>query len=205
MVCLDGVDLRTVRFSSLRDRVVMVPQEGFLFDASLADNLRYGRPEASDGELVESIGSLGLADWFETLRDGLETQVGQRGESLSAGERQLVALVRAYLADPDLLVLDEATSAVDPQTELRITAALDRLLSGRTSVIIAHRLSTAEQADQVLVFDAGRLVERGSHAELVAAGGVYARLHTSWVAQSHLHTPRREVVSRYSGPGPNSG
>jgi len=98
----------------------------------------------------------------------------------------LVALVRAYLADPDLLVLDEATSAVDPQTELRITAALDRLLSGRTSVIIAHRLSTAEQADQVLVFDAGRLVELGSHADLVDAGGVYDRLHTSWVAQSHL-------------------
>jgi len=187
MVCLDGVDLRTLRFSSLRDRVVMVPQEGFLFDASLRDNLRYGRPEASDAELVEAIVSLGLADWFETLRDGLETQVGQRGESLSAGERQLVALVRAYLADPDLLVLDEATSAVDPQTELRISAALDHLLSGRTSVIIAHRLSTAEQADQILVFDAGRLVERGPHAELVAAGGVYARLHASWVAQSHLH------------------
>jgi ATP-binding cassette, subfamily B, bacterial len=186
MVCLDGIDLRTIRFASLRERVVMVPQEGFLFDASLADNLRYGRPEASDAELIDAIESLSLAEWFETLAEGLRTQVGQRGESLSAGERQLVALVRAYLADPDLLVLDEATSAVDPQTELRITAALDRLLSGRTSVIIAHRLSTAEQADQVLVFDAGRLVERGPHAELVGAGGVYARLHTSWVAQSHL-------------------
>jgi ATP-binding cassette, subfamily B, bacterial len=185
-VCLDGVDLTTVRFTSLRERVVMVPQEGFLFDASLADNLRYGRPEASDAELIEAIESLGLADWYATLPGGLETQVGQRGESLSAGERQLVALVRAYLADPDLLVLDEATSAVDPQTELRITAALDRLLTGRTSVIIAHRMSTAEQADQVLVFDAGRLVERGPHADLVAAGGAYARLHTSWVAQSHL-------------------
>jgi ATP-binding cassette, subfamily B, bacterial len=187
-VCLDGVDLRKVRFGSLRERVVMVPQEGFLFDASLADNLRYGRPGATDDELTESIESLSLADWFGTLPDGLDTQVGQRGESLSAGERQLVALVRAYLADPDLLVLDEATSAVDPQTELRITAALDRLLAGRTSVVIAHRLSTAEQADQVLVFDAGRLVERGPHADLVAAGGVYARLHTSWVAQSHLKT-----------------
>jgi ATP-binding cassette subfamily B protein len=185
-VCLDGVDLRTVRFDSLRERVVMVPQEGFLFDASLADNLRYGRPGAADAELVDALESLRLADWFATLPAGLETEVGQRGESLSAGERQLVALVRAYLADPDLLVLDEATSAVDPQTELRITAALDTLLSGRTSVIIAHRLSTAEQADQVLVFDAGRLVERGSHAELVAADGAYARLHRSWVAQAHL-------------------
>jgi ABC-type multidrug transport system fused ATPase/permease subunit len=186
MVCLDGVDLRTVRFTSLRDRVVMGPQEGFLFDASLADNLRDGRPDASDEELIEALEALSLADWYDTLRDGLATQVGQRGESLSAGERQLVALVRAYLADPDLLVLDEATSAVDPQTELRITAALDRLLSGRTSVIIAHRLSTAEQADQVLVFDSGRLVELGTHTALVGAGGVYARLHTSWVAQSHL-------------------
>jgi ATP-binding cassette subfamily B protein len=185
-VCLDGVDLRTVRFDSLRERVVMVPQEGFLFDASLADNLRYGRPGATDAELVEALESLQLADWFASLPSGLDTQVGQRGESLSAGERQLVALVRAYLADPDLLVLDEATSAVDPQTELRITAALDTLLSGRTSVIIAHRLSTAEQADQVLFFDAGRLVERGPHAELVAADGGYARLHRSWVAQAHL-------------------
>jgi ATP-binding cassette subfamily B protein len=187
-VCLDGVDMRTVRFGSLRERVVMVPQEGFLFDASLADNLRYGRPGATDAELVGGLESLRLADWFATLPAGLETQVGQRGESLSAGERQLVALARAYLADPDLLVLDEATSAVDPQTELRITTALDTLLSGRTSVIIAHRLSTAEQADQVLVFDAGRLVERGRHAELVAADGVYARLHRSWVAQAHLGT-----------------
>jgi ABC-type multidrug transport system fused ATPase/permease subunit len=136
--------------------------------------------------LIEAFTDLGLADWYASLPGGLQTQVGQRGESLSAGERQLVALVRAYLADPDLLVLDEATSAVDPQTELRISAALARLLEGRTSVIIAHRLSTAEQADEVLVFDRGRLVERGPHHALVDAGGVYSRLHASWVAQSHL-------------------
>ena len=120
------------------------------------------------------------------LPAGLDTQVGQRGESLSAGERQLVALLRSALADPDFLVLDEATSAVDPQTELRATRALGRLLDGRTSVTIAHRLSTAENADRVLVFDAGRLVEDGTHAELVGAGGVYSRLHASWVAQSRL-------------------
>jgi len=166
----------------------MVPQEGFLFDASLAENLRYGRTDADAPTLVRAFEDLGLADWYSSLPAGLDTQVGQRGESLSAGERQLVALVRAYLADPDLLVLDEATSAVDPQTELRISAALARLLEGRTSVIIAHRLSTAEQADEVLVFDRGRLVERGPHYELVGAGGVYARLHSSWVAQSHLPT-----------------
>jgi ABC-type multidrug transport system fused ATPase/permease subunit len=185
-VLLAGVDVRDVSFASFRRRVVMVPQEGFLFDASLAENLRYGRTDATDATLLQAFEDLGLADWYASLPAGLATQVGQRGESLSAGERQLVALVRAYLADPDLLVLDEATSAVDPQTELRISAALARLLEGRTSVIIAHRLSTAEQADEVLVFDRGRLVERGVHAQLVAAGGTYARLHASWVAQSHL-------------------
>jgi putative ABC transport system ATP-binding protein len=188
-VLLSGVDVRDVSFASLRRRVVMVPQEGFLFDASLAENLRYGRTDADDSTLVGAFADLGLADWYASLPAGLDTQVGQRGESLSAGERQLVALVRAYLADPDLLVLDEATSAVDPQTELRISAALARLLEGRPSVIIAHRLSTAEQADEVLVFDRGRLVERGPHSELVGARGAYRRLHASWVAQSHLPLP----------------
>ncbi|MFT4187271.1 MAG: ABC transporter ATP-binding protein [Aeromicrobium sp.] len=178
--------LDRVRFDDLRRRVVMVPQEGFLFDATLRENLLYGKPGASDAELVAAFDDLALTDWFETLPRGLDTAAGQRGESLSAGERQLVSLVRAALADPDLLVLDEATSAVDPRTELRATRALDRLLDGRTSVTIAHRLSTAENADRVLVFDAGRLVEDGSHADLVDAGGVYTRLHTSWVAQATL-------------------
>ena len=135
---------------------------------------------------------LGLGDWLDGLPHGLETRVGQRGESLSAGERQLVALLRAHLADPDLLVLDEATSAVDPALEMRIGRALERLMDGRTSVTIAHRLSTAENADEVLVFDRGRVVQRGSHADLVGRRtpegepGVYARLHASWVAQQSL-------------------
>jgi ABC-type multidrug transport system fused ATPase/permease subunit len=137
----------------------------------------------TDGELVAAFESLGLADWLESLPEGLATPVGQRGESLSAGERQLVALVRANIADPDLLVLDEATSAVDPGTEVRINAALERLMAGRTSVTIAHRLSTAEAADEILVFDDGRIVERGPHAMLVDAGGVYSGLHASWIAQ----------------------
>ncbi len=182
-VLLDGVDARRIAFSSLRERVVMVPQDGYLFDASLAENVRFGRPSVADSELRDAFASLGLADWLDSLPDGLDTAVGQRGESLSAGERQLVALVRANIADPDLLVLDEATSAVDPGTEVRINAALERLMTGRTSVTIAHRLSTAEAADEVLVFDDGRIVERGTHAELVRAGGVYSRLHASWIAQ----------------------
>ncbi|MRJ77766.1 ATP-binding cassette domain-containing protein [Aeromicrobium sp. SMF47] len=179
-------DISDVSFADLRRHVLMVPQEGFLFDATLRENLLYGRQDASDRELVAVIDELELTDWFAGLPHGLDTQVGQRGESLSAGERQLVALVRSALADPQLIVLDEATSAVDPQTELRATRALDKLLDGRSSVTIAHRLSTAENADRVLVFDAGRLVEDGSHAELVDAGGVYARLHASWVAQASI-------------------
>ncbi|MFG1908202.1 ABC transporter ATP-binding protein [Kribbella sp. NPDC048928] len=182
-VRLDGADAREISFDSLRERVVMVPQDGYLFDASLADNVRFGRPEVTDAELLAAFEALGLTEWLESLPDGLDSPVGQRGESLSAGERQLVALVRANIADPDLLVLDEATSAVDPGTEVRVNAALERLMAGRTSVTIAHRLSTAEAADEILVFDEGVIVERGPHAQLVTADGVYTRLHNSWIAQ----------------------
>ncbi|HEX6578219.1 MAG TPA: ABC transporter ATP-binding protein [Jiangellaceae bacterium] len=184
-ILLDGVDLREIRFASLRERVVMVPQEGFLFDDTLAANVRYGRPDASDDDIRLALTELGLLEWLDSLPEGQATQVGQRGESLSAGERQLVALARAYLADPDLLVLDEATSAVDPATEVRLARALEGITRGRTAVTIAHRLSTAEAADQVLVFDDGRLVQRGPHAALVAADGTYAGLHAAWVSQSH--------------------
>ncbi|MFC5382427.1 ABC transporter ATP-binding protein [Aquipuribacter nitratireducens] len=182
-VLLNGVDLRDVPFSSLRRRVVLVPQEGFLFDVSLRDNIRLSRPEADDDAVDLAVTELGLEPWVRSLPHGLDTRVGQRGESLSAGERQLVAVARAYLADPDLLVLDEATSAVDPATEVRLQRALDGLTRGRTSVAIAHRLSTAEAADVVVVVDKGEVVEVGPHTELVAAGGVYAGLHASWVRQ----------------------
>ncbi len=185
-VRLDGIDLRDVPFDSLRDRVVLVPQEGFLFDDTLRANTRYGRLDATDSDVVAAAAELGLSDWLATLPRGLDTQVGQRGESLSAGERQLVALMRAHLADPDLLVLDEATSAVDPALEMRIGAALERLTTGRTSVTIAHRMSTAEQADEVVVVDDGRVVQRGPHATLLAEGGVYGRLHASWMSQQTL-------------------
>jgi putative ABC transport system ATP-binding protein len=182
-VRIDGVDLRRVRFSSLRERVVLVPQEGFLFDATLRENVRFGRPDATDADVKLALTELGLDAWLAGLPQGLATEVGQRGESLSAGERQLVALARAYLADPDLLVLDEATSAVDPSTEVRLQRALEGLTRGRTSIAIAHRLSTAEAADEVIVVDRGRIVERGPHRDLVQQGGVYAALHDSWSAQ----------------------
>ncbi len=183
-VVLDGVDVRRIAASSLRRSVVLVPQEGFLFDDTIAANVRYGKLDATEDEIRASAGELGLGDWLGTLPAGLRTEVGQRGESMSAGERQLVALLRAHLADPDLLVLDEATSAVDPQLEMRIGRALERLMSGRTSVTIAHRLSTAESADEVVVIDRGRVVQRGPHTELLRdPDGVYAGLHRSWVAQ----------------------
>ena len=183
-VLLSGVPLDRLRFSSLRSRVVMVPQDGFLFDDTVAANVRYGRLDLTDAQVEQAFGELGLADWVEQLPDGVRTPVGERGDSLSVGERQLVAIARAYVADPDLLVLDEATSAVDPATEVRLQRALDSLTRGRTTLAIAHRLSTAEGADEVIVVDAGEVVQRGSHAELVRQDGVYATLHASWVAQS---------------------
>jgi ABC-type multidrug transport system fused ATPase/permease subunit len=183
-VLLSGVPLRDVRFESLRRRVVMVPQDGFLFDATVADNVRYGRPDLDDADIELAFTELGLADWLGGLPHGAATPVGERGESLSVGERQLVAIARAYVADPDLLVLDEATSAVDPATEVRLQRALDSLTRGRTTVAIAHRLSTAEAADEVIVVDAGRVVQRGPHADLLAQDGPYARLYASWVSQT---------------------
>jgi ATP-binding cassette, subfamily B, bacterial len=184
-VLLSGTPLTTVRFDSLRARVVMVPQDGFLFDATIAENVRFARPALTDAELVGAFAELGLADWLGALPAGIETRVGERGEALSVGERQLVALARAYVADPDLLVLDEATSAVDPATEVRLQQALDTVTRGRTTIAIAHRLSTAESADEVLVFDAGRIVQRGPHGDLVKdPDGVYGKLYASWLEQT---------------------
>ena len=180
IVFIGGNDLRTVARTSLRSRVAFVPQEGFLFTGTIADNIRYGRPGASDSEVTAAFHELDLEDWLGQLPAGIHTRVGERGSSLSAGERQLVALVRAWVSNPDLLVLDEATSAVDPALDVSLRRAIDRLISGRTSVTIAHRLATAEAADDVLVFDRGRLVEHGRHRDLLAAGGVYAGLYADW-------------------------
>jgi ABC-type multidrug transport system fused ATPase/permease subunit len=187
-VLLDGVDLRDLALADLRARIVLVPQEGFLFDGTIAGNVAYGlRGDLPEDEAVvatRAFADLGLADWLADLPEGVTTEVGQRGERLSAGERQLVALARAHVAAADVLVLDEATSAVDPATEVRIARALDPLTAGRTTVTIAHRLSTAEAADLVVVVEDGRVVQVGTHRQLLAAAGHYAEMHAAWLAQT---------------------
>jgi len=183
-VCLNGVDLRDVRTAALRGTVVLVPQDGFLFDTTVAENVRYGRAGATAEDAAAAFEALALGDWVRSLPAGLDTPVGERGRNLSSGERQLVALARASIADPRLLVLDEATSAVDPGTEARLSRALEQLTAGRTSLAIAHRLSTAVAADEVLVFDSGRLVQRGPPDRLVDQAGPYRRLYASWVANA---------------------
>ncbi len=189
-VLLGGVDVSGIRFSSLRERVVMVPQEGMLFRGSILDNVSMGKRHTSEREVQAVFVRLGLDNWLAELAQGLHTQVGERGSALSVGERQLVTLARAAIADPDLLVLDEATSAVDPATEVRISRTLAQLTSGRTVITIAHRLSTAESADRVLVFDGGRIVQDGVHEDLVAEEGIYGHLHDAWQRGASRQTSR---------------
>jgi putative ABC transport system ATP-binding protein len=179
---LGDVPLRYVSNADLRSRLVVVSQEPFLFDATIAENVGFARPGTSVDDMEAMVRRLELEEWTTGLPDGLMTTVGERGDDLSAGERQLVALLRAGVADPDVLVLDEATSSVDALTEVRISRALTHLAEGRTTIAIAHRLSTAARADRVLVLENGALVEDGAHDELVLAGGVYARLYAAWMA-----------------------
>ena len=179
-VTLGGVDLREVSIAELRQRVVVVPQEGFLFNATIGENIRIARGDATDDDVRAALVALGIEDRFLSLPAGLDTEVQERGSRFSAGEKQLVSLARAALVDPSVLVLDEATSSLDPGTELLVERALERLMEGRTSLVIAHRLSTAERCDRVAVVADGQLVEIGPHAELVAQGGAYADLFASW-------------------------
>jgi len=180
-VLVDGVDVRTVTLRSLRSQLGVVPQEPFLFAGSIRTNLRFSRPDATDAELDEAIDVVGLRDLIDRLDQGLDTVVHERGQTLSAGERQLLALARAFLARPRVLILDEATSSLDLQSEIIVERALDRLLEGRTAILIAHRLTTAQRADRIVVVDHGGIVEMGSPADLLAAGGAYAAMYESWV------------------------
>jgi ATP-binding cassette subfamily B protein len=182
-VAYAGVDVRDATLRSLRERICVVPQEGFLFNGTIRDNVRIAKQGASDAEVDDALRAIGVHDRFAELPDGLATEVRERGSRLSAGEKQLVSLARAALADPSVLVLDEATSSLDPGTELLVEAALERLMEGRTVVAIAHRLSTAERADRIGVVDAGGLVELGTHDDLVAAGGRYAALYETWAGR----------------------
>jgi len=175
-----GVDLRDATFKSLRERIVVVPQEGYLFQGTILDNVRLGRQGATDDEVRRALQLIGAEERFVALPDGLLTEVRERGSRLSAGERQLVSLARAALADAEVLVLDEATSNLDPGTEAEVEQAMTRLMHGRTVLVIAHRLSTAERSDRVAVVDEGGLAELGTHSDLLRRGGRYAALFASW-------------------------
>ena len=189
-IVLGGVALTMVARADLRDRLVVVSQEPFLFDDSIAANIGFADPAADRQRIEEIVDTLGVRDWIDGMGDGLDSRVGERGDQLSAGERQLVALLRAGLADPDVLILDEATSSVDALTEVRIARALERLAGGRTTIAIAHRLSTAARADRVIVLEHGRLVEDGPHAELVEQHGAYRRLYDAWVSATAVSRDR---------------
>lgn len=183
-ILIDGHDLRDVTLSSLRRQIGVVPQEPFLFVGSLRDNIAFARPGATDEQVWAAIDQVGLRDLVERSPDGLDTQLHERGQSVSSGERQLLALARAFLAEPRVVVLDEATSNLDLHSELRVEAALDALLEGRTAILVAHRLSTAMRADRIIVVDDHGIVESGSHDELVSAGGRYAAMFETWAAHA---------------------
>ena len=183
-IVINGIPLNEIDSESRHASIQMVPQDGFLFDQTIRENVAFGKPNASEEEIQTAFHSLGLTDWLNKLPEGINTQTGSRGERISVGERQLVALARAQLANPGLLILDEATSAVDPETEVALVSALERLSQGRTTISVAHRLSTAEKADLILVFDDGNIVETGTHHELTTQNGIYADLHNTWMGNT---------------------
>jgi ATP-binding cassette subfamily B protein len=183
-VLVDGQDVRGLQQESLRDAIGLVPQDVVLFNASMKENLLYGRPEASDAELRDAASRAQLIEFIDKLPNGWETRVGERGVKLSGGERQRVGIARAILKNPAILVLDEATSALDSATEQEVQGALDEAARGRTTLMVAHRLSTVAGADEIIVLNEGKIVERGSHRELLDRGGLYADL---WSRQSRAH------------------
>ncbi|MFC6616731.1 ABC transporter ATP-binding protein [Deinococcus radiophilus] len=180
---LDGHDLRAYDLRQLRSHIGLVPQDTQLFSGNVRDNIRYGRPDAPESEVEAAAQAANAHDFILELPQGYDTVVGERGLRLSGGQRQRIAIARALLKDPRVLILDEATSALDNQSEALVQAALDRLMQGRTTFVIAHRLSTVQHADQILVMDQGQIVQRGTHAELLEAGGLYGELHRTWAEQ----------------------
>jgi ATP-binding cassette subfamily B protein len=185
-ILIDGHDIRTFDLQSYRRQIGIVPQVPFLFGGTVADNIRYGRSDASDADVVRAAQGIGGGEWVDLLEHGLQTDVGERGASLSMGQRQLVALARVLLHDPAILILDEATASVDPFTELQIQEGLDRVMHGRTSIVIAHRLSTVRNADRIIVLQRGQIIEQGDHAALLRRGGHYAELYNTYFRHQSL-------------------
>jgi len=183
-VLVDGHDLRSISAHSLRSQMGIVPQEAFLFSGTVRENISFGRPDADDDEIAAAARALGADAFIAALEHGYDTEIGERGVQLSAGQRQLLAFARALVADPRILVLDEATSNVDVHTESLIEHGLRRLVAGRTAIVIAHRLSTIRHAGRIIVLEHGQVVEQGTHEELLEAGGRYWQLYRDWAEQA---------------------